>query len=279
MRAEGIEVKVLAGRTPRAAIEQCREAIDDGVDLVAASGGDGLAHLALQAVADATAAGNAVTLGVVPAGTGNDLARLLDVPVGDPLAAAGILTSGRTRTLDLIRTIGVRTAWVATVVALGFDARVAHRVAGWRRPHGALSYRIGVLAELATFRPLSYRLAIDELEMDLDAMLLAVGNGPSYGSGMRICPAADPADGQLDLTVVRKVSRLKLLQVFPTVYTGDHVKLPQVATFRAARIQVSGPKLQGYGDGESVGPLPLTLEVRSAAVRVAALPSVADQKG
>jgi diacylglycerol kinase (ATP) len=90
---------------------------------------------------------------------------------------------------------------------------------------------------------------------------------------MKICPGADPTDGLLELTVVTAISRTKLLRVFPTVYTGAHVDLPQVLTFRAKRVEVSGPDLQGFGDGEPVGPFPLELQVRPLAVRFAALPS------
>ena len=90
-------------------------------------------------------------------------------------------------------------------------------------------------------------------------MLVAVGNGPSYGGGMRVCPDADPADGLLDVVVVRALRIPAFLRVFPRVFAGTHVRHPAVEVLRARRVRLEAPGIVAYADGERVGPLPLDL--------------------
>ena len=90
-------------------------------------------------------------------------------------------------------------------------------------------------------------------------MLVAVGNGPSYGGGMRVCPDADLDDGLLDVVVVRALSIPAFLRVFPRVFAGTHVRHPAVEVLRARRVRLEAPGVVAYADGERVGPLPLDL--------------------
>ncbi|MFD6497776.1 sphingosine kinase, partial [Streptomyces sp. NPDC060188] len=99
--------------------------------------------------------------------------------------------------------------------------------------------------------------------------LVAVGNGSSYGGGMRICPGADLGDGLFDITVVGNCGRATLLTVFPKVYRGTHVDHPVVTVHRAARVELVAAGVTGYADGEPLGALPLTAECIPGAVRVA----------
>lgn len=154
---------------------------------------------------------------MIAVGTGNDFARALGLPVRDPAAAGALLADalegGRVRDVDLGRA-GDR--WFGTVLASGFDSRVNDRGNRMRWPAGRARYDLAMLAELAALRPFPYRLRLDDGEVrEIEATLVAVGNGPSYGGGMRICPGADPADGLLDVTVVGDCSRTTLLRVFP----------------------------------------------------------------
>ncbi|MFM9367806.1 diacylglycerol kinase [Streptomyces sp. Da 82-17] len=265
LRAAGFSVRTVVGDGPDDALRRAREAVDAGTGALVAVGGDGMAGLALQAVA-----GTRTPLGVVAVGTGNDFARTLGLPVRAPEAAgrltAEALKRSRIRDVDLGRVDG---RWFGTVLASGFDSRVNDRGNRMRLPGGRFKYDLAILAELAAFKPLPYRIRLDDGPvLEVDATLVAVGNGSSYGGGMRICAGARPDDGLFDVTVVGDCSRATLLRVFPRVYKGTHLDHPKVTVHRAAKISIDAPDITGYADGEPLGPLPLTAECVPGAVRV-----------
>ncbi|HEX5566806.1 MAG TPA: sphingosine kinase, partial [Streptomyces sp.] len=196
-------------------------------------------------------------------------------PVRDPARAgrviAEVLKAGEGRTIDLGRAGG---RWFGSVLASGFDSRVNDRGNRMRWPSGRLRYDLALLAELAGLRTVPYRLTLDDGPVrEIEATLVAVGNGPSYGGGMRICGDARLDDGLLDVTVVGECSRTTLLRVFPRVYRGTHLSHPSVTVHRVAKVtlETTGREtVTGYADGEPLGPLPLTVEAVPGAVRVLA---------
>ena len=264
LRAAGLTPHVLAATSGAEAERRAAAAVGEGTGAVVAVGGDGTAHAALQAVA-----GTGTPLVVIPAGTGNDLALALGVPA-DPLqaarAAAGDLLAGRTRPMDAGRT-GDR--WWATVLCCGFDSAVTDRANRLRWPAGRRRYDIAVLMELARLRPYEVTLSLDGEERTLAATMVAVGNTPWYGGGLRICPAADLADGLFDVTVVAAGTRRELMRTKPRLADGTHVQHPAVSVYRAARVGLSCAGVTTYADGEPVAVLPATSECLPAAVRIA----------
>jgi diacylglycerol kinase (ATP) len=265
LRSAGLEVRTVVGSDAADALDRARKAVDGGTGALVAVGGDGMVSLALQAVA-----GTGTPLGVVAAGTGNDFARVSGLPVRDPHAAgtaiAGALREGRSRALDLGR-IGER--WFCTVMATGFDSRVNDRGNRMRWPKGRFRYDMAMLAELAALRPIRYRVQFDDApERELDATLIAVGNGSSYGGGMRMCADAEMDDGLFDICVVGPCTRRTLLRVFPLVYSGSHPRHPVVTVHRAARVRLAAADVTAYADGERVGPLPLTARTVPGALRL-----------
>ncbi|WP_327182117.1 diacylglycerol kinase [Streptomyces sp. NBC_01334] len=265
LRAAGYSVRTVLGVDAEDALVRARAAVADGTGALIAVGGDGLAHLALQAVA-----GTRTPLGLVAAGTGNDFARALGLPVRDPAAAARLvadaLKGARIRDIDLGR-VGDR--WFGTVLASGFDSRVNDRGNRMRWPLGRARYDLAMLAELAAFRPFPYRITLDDGAVrEVEATLVAVGNGSSYGGGMRICPGADLTDGLFDVTVVGDCRRTTLLRVFPKVYRGTHIDHPKVTVLRAAKVEIAAAGVSGYADGERLGELPLTARCVPGAVRL-----------
>jgi diacylglycerol kinase (ATP) len=124
-------------------------------------------------------------------------------------------------------------------------------------PRGSTRYALAVMAELRVFSPLHYRLTLDGQIRELPAMLVAIGNTSSYGGGMLICPQADPYDGLLDVTIIHPVGRLKLLRLFPEMYSGSFVRDACVEQLRVREATVEGPGLVGFGDGEMLGAAPL----------------------
>jgi diacylglycerol kinase (ATP) len=160
--------------------------------------------------------------------------------------------------------------WFAGVLGAGFDAIVNERANGWRWPRGRSKYVLAMLRELPVFRPRAYTIELDGEVWSTPAMLVAVGNGPSYGGGMRVTPDAHLDDGLLDVMVVEPVSRPEFLRIFPRVYAGTHVDHPAVTIRRARSVTVAAPGIVGYGDGERFGPLPMTMTAVPRALSVLA---------
>jgi diacylglycerol kinase (ATP) len=271
LRAAGLQVSEIAAPDAATAAVACAEVVADGVDALVALGGDGTVNLAVQAVA-----GSATALGIVPCGTGNDLAVSLGVPA-DPVQAATDLAkrllSRDTVAVDAVRTTtpdGRPQKWWACVLASGFDSAVNERANRMRWPRGPRRYDVAILAELARLRPLPYRLTLDGHEVATAAVMVAVGNTDAYGGGMRICPSADPTDGLLDVTVVGPVGRAELVRVKPRLYAGTHVDDPRVTTYRAAEVRLEAPGVVAYADGEPLAPLPLVLTCVPGALSVLA---------
>ena len=260
LRAGRLEVEVLSGRSADEAEALASRAVGAGLDTLVALGGDGLVHLAHRAVA-----GTDVRLGIVPCGTGNDAARALGLPLRDPAAAAGVVLTGRTRVVDLGR-VGGRT--FLAVLSSGFDSRVNERANRMRWVRGPSRYQVAMVAELGVFRPVPYRIVLDDEPLEVEAMLVAVGNGPSYGGGMRVCPGASLDDGLLEVTVVLPLAVGPFLRLFPSVYRGEHVRSAAVLTRQVRRVSLAAEGMTAYADGEPVGPLPVTVDVVPAALSV-----------
>jgi diacylglycerol kinase (ATP) len=263
LRDRGHRVRELVGRDGDEAADLAASALATGPDGLVVVGGDGMVHLALQQLAGPDAPG--VPLGVVPAGTGNDVARYLGVPRRDPAAAAAVVADGHVREMDLARAGG---AYYATVLASGFDSAVNERANAMTWPRGQMRYNLATAAQLRTFHPVRYALEIDGRRLDVEAMLVAVGNGPSYGGGLRICEGAKLDDGLLDVVVIRSLSKPALLRVYPRLFTGTHVRLPQYEHHLATRVSLAAPGISAYADGERLGALPLTVESAPRAVTV-----------
>lgn len=265
LTAGGVAVQRLVGVDGPDAERLCRGAAAGGVDGIVAVGGDGMAHLALQACA-----GTETGFGLVPTGTGNDLARALGLPTADPAASADLLLHAPTRRVDAVR-CGSR--WYGCVLGVGFDGAVNDRANRMRWPRGRRRYDLAVVAELRTYRPGRFTLHLDGVRSDVDAMLIAVGNAPSYGGGMRVCPDASVTDGLLDVVVVGPMSRTRFLRLFPQVFRGTHVANAEVTVARARQVRVDGsPGTNVYADGEAIGALPLTCTVEPGALRVIGAP-------
>lgn len=262
LHGAGWRVRLLTGRDADEASDLAQKAVAEGVEALVVCGGDGLVHLAVQALA-----GTDTPLGILPSGTGNDAARSVGVPLRDPRGAVDRLLGWRTRRVDLARANG---RWFVTVLAAGFDAVVNERANRMSWPRGQMRYNLATLAELRTFEPLHYELDLDGEQRQLRAMLVAVGNGPSFGGGLRIAEGAVLDDGLLDVVVIGPVSRGELVRTYPKLFKGTHVHHPQFSRHRVRRVTIASPGIVGYADGERFGALPLTVECVPHALHVLA---------
>lgn len=260
LRAHGARVTIAAGRSAGDSVRFAGEMAARRPDALVAVGGDGLVHAALQGVV-----GTGVPLGIVAAGTGNDIARAFGLPKA-PGDAAEAIVAGRTSLVDTVRA-GDR--HFLSVLACGFDSRVNARVNAFPVRMGRVNYVVGTLAELRSLAPIPFRVDVDGTVLEAEGALVAVGNTDSYGGGMRICPGADPTDGIAEVVFVHAASRARMLRFFPRVFSGSHVELDEVTVLRGKRITISADtEVVGYADGERLAALPLTCEVMPDSVRV-----------
>ena len=273
----GLEVLELTAGSAAELTARAREAVASGVDALVVVGGDGMVHLGCNVVG-----GTNTPLGIVAAGTGNDIARGLGLTVGDPARAVRELVAavlaGTVRRMDAAR---CRTRdgdrWFAGVLAAGFDALVNERANGWRWPRGHLRYDLAILRELPVLRPRDYRIDLDGQAWETPAVMVVVANGTSYGGGMQICPGASIEDGLLDVLVVLPLSRAAFVRIYPRVYAGTHLGDARVVVRQARRVQVAAAGIVAYADGERMSALPLTCEAVPGALRVLAAPTTAHE--
>lgn len=265
LAARGDHVVALQGDSEEHARDLLGDAVAHGLDAVVAVGGDGTVHLALQAVVGTPAA-----LGIVPLGTGNDAAVSLGIPTSSWQSAVAVVLADHTRTFDvgLVRTAEGLSRYFLCVMSSGFDSMVNERANRMTRPSGDARYVVAMLAELRRFAPIPYRVVIDGALVQDDAMLVSLGNGPLFGGGMRVCPSADMHDGQLSMLWVHRLSRPRLLRLFPLIYSGRHVGRPEVTEQKVGVVHLAAPGQVAYADGERIGPLPVDVSTVADGVRV-----------
>ncbi len=214
-------------------------------------GGDGLAHLVLQAVVP-----NKVPFAVIPAGTGNDFVRALNWPLDDLENQLNFITTEPPNNIDLGLVDG---EWFGAVLSSGFDSVVNEKANSLKWPKGPAKYNLAIALELPRFKPSHFEIELDDRKINTEAMLIAVGNGSSYGGGMRVCPNASLTDGLFDVMVLSPISKLEFIKVFPKVYSGEHIEHPEVNIYRTKKIQINAAAV-AYADGERIGALPISSE-------------------
>ena len=214
-------------------------------------GGDGLFHLLLQLAIEFK-----VPLAVAPGGTGNDFYRTLgwfDHELTDYLDH---LVSAEPTLVD----VGVVDGeYFGAVLSSGFDSVVNERANTLKWPKGPAKYNAAIALEFPKFKPIKFKIFADEQVLEVEAMLIAIGNGRSYGGGMQVCPDADLQDGLFDIMILHPVSKLEFIKVFPTVYKGTHIEHPQVEVIRAKQVRIESSAI-AYADGERIGQLPVQVE-------------------
>ncbi len=230
------------------------EFLDSNVGLiegVVAVGGDGLVHLVLQLVVPRN-----IAFSAIPAGTGNDFVRALGWELDEIIIQLNTVVSTPPVAIDLGL---VDSEWFGAVLSTGFDSVVNEKANEMNWPKGPMKYNLAIAMELPKFKPLKYTIELDNQVIETEAMLIAVGNGGSYGGGMKVCPDAVMSDGLFDVMVLRPVSKVEFVRVFPTVFSGKHINHKQVDIYRTKRVSLHAPAV-AYADGERIGGLPVRAE-------------------
>ncbi len=266
-------------RAPRDAERIAREGVRSGVERIIVAGGDGTLSEVVSGLLSAQL-GDYAVIGLLPLGTASDFSRGLGQPA-DVDAAIERLAAGKTSRVDAGRatyhTDEKRevTAYFANIASFGLSGVVAESVNRATKVFGGrMSYMIGTVRSVARYRSDPVSISVDgELVFEGPLSVAAVANGPYFGAGMRIAPNARIDDGVFDWVIVPGMSRLSLLGKFPLLYSGSHIRDPQILHGRGRVIEargVAGPVRLDV-DGESLGVLPARFEILPEAITLIGL--------
>lgn len=281
LMAAGHEVVDVTGANAVAGEAKLRTALATLVlDAVVVVGGDGVVNLAASAVVDAGGE-RPVPLAIIPAGTGDDIARGLGISRKthhDVSALLDSLSSDRptTRAVDVARLSGGTGGprYFLSVLTVGLDAAVNARANAMKFPRGKARYLFALLAELRRYRAYDYELRIGGAgEAQRRALIVAcVANLPYFGGGMKISPASKPDDGKLQIVLVPRVPLPKLLWIFPRIFWGGHVKHRAVEVVETDSITITWGHGQEppppFADGEPAGAKPLEVTMLAGALQI-----------
>lgn len=251
-----VEYKIVTGANALNLQENLRREASSALGIIAV-GGDGLMHMCIQITASSD-----LPLVPIPAGTGNDFVRALGWNPDKPLEPLWSAINSEPTKIDLGNVDG---EYFGAIASTGFDSLVNERANQMKWPKGPSKYNVAMALELPKFKPLEYRFVIDGKAYQREAMLIAAGNGSSYGGGMLVCPNADMNDGLIDLMILNPVSKREFVQIFPSVYEGKHIQHPQVEIIQAKEIYLESNAVC-YADGERIGPLPATISIAESAL-------------
>jgi YegS/Rv2252/BmrU family lipid kinase len=260
LRLLGVEHHTELTRDLAHAQELARSAAAAGEPAVVLSG-DGL----VGAVAHVLRGHPGAVMGVLPGGRGNDFARVTGIPL-DAEAACDVIANGTAQPVDVGDVDG---ATFIGIASLGFDSD-ANRIANEAPPRlGNLVYTYGALRALAAWKHASYEVVVDGQAHAFSGWSVACANSKAYGGGMFLAPDAELHDGQLDIVFCEAMSKARFLRLLPTVFKGEHVKLPEVTVLRGAEVRISADRpFTVYADGDPIGELPCTVRAIPGAVKV-----------
>jgi diacylglycerol kinase (ATP) len=246
-------------------------AIKGGKRLLFALGGDGTFHELVNA-----AYGADVVIGVLPAGGGNDFAAALQIPE-DTVAAAETVLRGKPKWVDLARVLTAdgRVRLYSGGGGLGIDAAAAELANGaFRRLPGRSRYLASALWAFCGHRAIGVRVEFpgsDLTSIEIDALVAAALNTPSYGAGIRLAPDARLDDGWLEAVIVEDLSAFQVLILLPHLARSGELRTARVKRFRVRAVKYSTDRACFFhGDGEILGPAPVEIEIVPKAVRVLA---------
>jgi diacylglycerol kinase (ATP) len=240
--------------SPSDVTETVKKNLDNYTNFIS-FGGDGTIHSLANILVNTDK-----NLGCIPMGSGNDIARNLNIPL-EMEAACQVLKNCLVKRIDM-GLINSKYYYLA-IAGAGFDSVVNDLANNTRFPiKGPAKYTYAVYKTLITFRSKKFHMKYDGMQRTVDAMFLVVGNMASYGGGMKITPDADPEDGILDVCIIKRMSKLHFIKIFPSVFKGEHVKDSCVEILRAENVEIDSEyNFSVFADGEYICKLPVKFEV------------------
>ncbi|MDR0840796.1 MAG: diacylglycerol kinase family lipid kinase [Christensenellaceae bacterium] len=246
---------------PQHAAALAKQALARGKTRIIAVGGDGTVGEVASALCNTSA-----TMGILPFGTGNDLARTLCLPT-QPEEALGVVLGGDSRQVDAGEANG---KFFINEAGFGFDVDVLQCTESFKKRFtGMIPYLLGLVRALSHLRPLHLTIRYGEQTLEQDSLLIAVGNGRFFGGGMQVLPNACPFDGQFDVCVVKHMTLGRFLAILPRFVKGKHIGLPEITYFRTDAVQVDCTTESPLNlDGEVGLNVPVTFRLLPGALRV-----------
>ncbi len=276
LATRGHKVRDLSRGSWSASLDWAREGHRD-LDALVVVGGDGTVHLGLQACVPA-----GLPLGIVAAGSGNDIAASLGLPIHDIPASVAAIESGldgSTAMMDVGRIDGPGVAerrgrrYFAAVLSVGLDAAVADYASRITWPRGPIKYKVATARILPRFKPYGVHIEVDGQHIDQRCTLVAIANSPMFGGGLTISPESSMTDGEFELLLAEAMSPWAIAKIFPKLYKGTHLDDPRVRVVRAKRVRIGSSDVGALlppasADGELIGPVPLDVRVMPHALQV-----------
>ena len=251
VRSHFADINILSASSIAETQSLLQNVVDHGAEKLIVAGGDGIVHLAIQAIA-----GSSTALGIIPSGSGNDFARAVGIPMG--VKEASEVAFSEASKIDLLK---VGSQWVASVLTFGFSSDVNTRANRMQRPKGPSRYTFATLFCLPKLQSRNLELHVDEKVYKFNLVLGTVANTSDFGGGMKIAPDADPTDGNSNLTLVTSIGRIELLRFFRRVFDGSHLLHPKVHTLEGNKIEIITEGFDIWGDGELIGVSPIRIEL------------------
>ncbi len=242
------------------ATEIAKRAVNNGADIVVASGGDGTVNEVACAMVNTN-----IPMGILPAGSGNGLARCLGISMSYALALRTIIR-GNTKLMDVAT---VNDIMYTSIAGIGFDAHVAQRFAE-SLLRGMISYIKIILKEFRSYEPITYKLTIDGISMEKHALMIIFANSNQFGFNTRIAPEAKVDDGFLDVCVFKKMPVSQLLKVGYHTMMGTPAKTGYAEYFRGKEITIENisDSLMNIDGEPKIIDLPIKISIKPLALRV-----------
>lgn len=247
------------------------------LDALIVVGGDGMAHMGIQVCAE-----RKLPLGIIASGSGNDLAKAVDLPEYDIAAAVARIEDGLrgdVTAIDVGKITGSavefpsKPRYFCAVLSAGVDAAIAAYGSNLKYPRGPLKYKVATMRELPRFKPYGVRVRVDGKAWEQQCTLVAVANSRVFGGGLVISPGSSVTDGMLDVVIAEPLSRRDILRLFPKLNDGSHVSDPRIRIIQAKEVEISqapggAPLPPAFADGELIGAQPLKVSIAKGALRV-----------
>ncbi len=201
-------------------------------ELIFVCGGDGTFRDAIEAVQEI---GADIPLALIPAGSGNDFAK-----------SVGIIDQSTEELVDIylksediyVYGIDCNDDYLINVFGIGIDTAILKRRLGYRVLKGSFSYMASAFRTLFTYKPRKYRIKLDDIEIEDNLYIVAVGNGKYFGGGMMICPKADPYSEYFHVVMMKKANVFKLIKAFKNIYKGTHIDLPYIDSYLSKTVEI-----------------------------------------
>lgn len=261
-------VTILEPDGREASIEAATRAADEGAELIVAAGGDGTVNSVITGIVNSPAD---PVLAVLPVGTGNDLARALEMPL-EPLEAVEALTWGTISSLDVVRaTSSQGTHLYANMLTAGNTGRYLHHMTSEMKSRwGPLCYLRGVIDVLRDLQVYRVQVACEDRPPEqFDVLNIFVANGRYSGGGLAVSPRAALNDGKLDVVIVQDGDAVDIASLTTEYVIADYLEHELVEFRRAARVEITAdPAMEATADGDEIGETPLSIAIEPQRVRV-----------